>query len=103
LNTRFRPWLQPWRIDAKYASSESTRCRKPTFSASRLISATSSGSPTDRLERIVESKDTSAHFIASSSVVAGLITRSMIGLPYLLSPIWKNAVSSVASMKLPSG
>ena len=27
----------------------------------------------------------------------------MIGLPYLCSPIWKYGVSSVASMKLPSG
>ena len=54
------------------------------------------------LERIVESKDTIVHLVASSSVLVRLITRSMIGLPYLVSPIWKKQVSGVASMKFPS-
>ena len=48
------------------------------------------GRPTERLERMVESKLTSVHLVASGScVVSYLITRSMMGLPYLLSPIWK--------------
>ena len=58
--------------------------------------------PTDRLERMVESNDTSTHLMASSIEVSALTTRSMIGLPYLTSPIWKYGVSGVASMKLPS-
>ena len=45
--------------------------------------------PTDRLLRMVESNDTSTHFVASASGVSGVITRSMIGLPYLVSPVWK--------------
>ena len=43
--------------------------------------------PTDRLLRIVESNDTSTHFVASASGVERVITRSMIGLPYLVSPV----------------
>ena len=58
--------------------------------------------PTDRLLRMVESNETSTHFVASVRVVAGVMTRSMIGLPYLASPVWKNGVSVPASMKFPS-
>ena len=47
------------------------------------------GSPTEMFERIVESNDTIVHFVASSSPVERLTTRSITGLPYLLSPIWK--------------
>ena len=43
--------------------------------------------PTDRLLRIVRSKETSTHFAATSIGVARVITRSMIGLPYLVSPV----------------
>ena len=60
------------------------------------------GMPTDRLLRMVESNDTSTHLAASLRLVDGSITRSMIGLPYLASPVWKNGVSAPASMKLPS-
>ena len=49
--------------------------------------------PTDRLLRMVESNDTSTHFMASLRLVPGVITRSMIGLPYFASPVWKNGVS----------
>jgi len=38
--------------------------------------------PTDRLLRMVESNDTSTHFVASASAVRWVMTRSMIGLPY---------------------
>jgi hypothetical protein len=68
---------------------------------SASYTARSSGRPTDRLDLRVESIDTSTHLAASSSGVSGVITRSSTGLPYLLSPIWKNGVSGVASMKLP--
>ncbi|MND05187.1 hypothetical protein D3C83_258250 [compost metagenome] len=54
------------------------------------------------LLRIVESKDTRMHLVASTMPVVHLITRSITGFPYLLSPIWKYGVSRVASMKLPS-
>ena len=57
---------------------------------------------TERLLRMVESKDTSTHLAASSSVVVASITRSRIGLPYLVSPVCKNGVSRSASMKLVS-
>ena len=53
-------------------------------------------------ERIVESNETRMHLVAADSEVARVITRSITGLPYLLSPIWKYGVSAVASMKLPS-
>ena len=59
--------------------------------------------PTDRFERSVESIDNSTAFCASTRLVVGFTTRSRIGLPYLCSPICRNGVSSVASMKLPSG
>ena len=49
----------------------------------------SSGMPTDRFERSVESIETSTAFTASSIEVSGRITRSRIGLPYLCSPIWR--------------
>ena len=51
---------------------------------------------------MVESKDTSTHFAASIKLVLRVITRSITGLPYLLSPIWKYGVSGAASIKLPS-
>ena len=62
----------------------------------------SSGGPTDRFERMVESIEISAHLTASARLEERVITRSTIGLPYLDSPIWKYGVSSVASMKLPA-
>ena len=41
-------------------------------------------------ERIVESNETIVHLVGvDQRCVARLITRSMIGLPYLVSPIWK--------------
>ena len=43
--------------------------------------------PTDKLLRMVESNDTSTHFVASARRVGGVMTRSMIGLPYLVSPV----------------
>jgi len=45
--------------------------------------------PTERLERMVESIDTSRHLVASLMLLERRITRSMMGLPYLDSPIWK--------------
>ncbi|MCY1531818.1 hypothetical protein D9M68_670570 [compost metagenome] len=69
---------------------------------STSYTARSSGRPTERLDLSVESMDTSTHLAASSSGVSGVITRSSTGLPYLDSPIWKNGVSAVASMKLPA-
>lgn len=57
--------------------------------------------PTDSLLFIVESKDTSAHFVASLRLAAGVTTRSMIGFPYFVSPVWRKGLSRPASMKLP--
>ena len=74
-----------------------------TLQASRSITARSSGIPTDRFDRSVESIDRSTAFCPSERLVAGFTTRSRIGLPYLCSPICRKGVSSVASMKLPSG
>jgi hypothetical protein len=54
------------------------------------------------LLRIVESNETSTHFVASGKFVVGVMTRSMIGLPYFASPVCRNGVSGPASMKLPS-
>ncbi|MNO06386.1 hypothetical protein D3C81_2281430 [compost metagenome] len=67
------------------------------------ISARSTGRPTDRLERMVESSDTIAVRAASSSRVCGRRMRSRIGLPYLDSPICRNGVSGEAAIALPSG
>jgi hypothetical protein len=50
----------------------------------------------------VESIDIRAHLATAASEVPALTTRSMIGLPYLDSPIWKYRVSAVVSMKLPA-
>ena len=58
--------------------------------------------PTDRLLSMVESKDTSTHLVASSSVALELTPRSRMGLPYLASPVCRKLVSVPASMKLPS-
>ncbi len=46
------------------------------------------------LLRMVESMETSAVSAAVSRLVAGVRIRSRMGLPYLLSPIWSNGVSS---------
>ena len=73
-----------------------------TRSSSRRTMTRSSGRPTERFERIVESIEISAHLAASPSGMLRRITRSMIGLPYFDSPIWKYVVSGVASMKLPA-
>src|SRR3712207_3892817 len=70
-------------------------------SSSRRTIDRSIGTPTERLLMIVESNDTSAHFTASRSEVRRRTTRSMIGLPYLLSPSWKYGVSSLVSMLPP--
>ena len=61
-----------------------------------------SGNPTDKLDFIVESIDTSAHFAASFNDRPAVMTRSRIGLPYFASPSWKYGVSGVDSMKLPT-
>src|SRR5437773_293113 len=45
------------------------------------------GMPTDKLLRMVKSNDTKTHFAASARGVTRVITRSMIGLPYLVSPV----------------
>src|SRR4051812_9664228 len=100
------PWRsfspQVLRIIWKYGlrSSTQTIC----CDSKRLVSYThrSSGSPTVRFDFSVESIDTSTHFAACGSGERGVIMRSSTGLPYLDSPIWKNGVSRVASMKLPA-
>ena len=51
------------------------------------------GMPTDKLLRMVESNETRMHLVASASVVVGVMTRSMIGFPYLASPVCRNGVS----------
>ena len=58
--------------------------------------------PTERLLRMVESNDTRTHLAASVRLVEGVMTRSMMGFPYFVSPVWKKGVSAPASMKLPS-
>ena len=40
-------------------------------------------------ERIVESNETIVHLIASTSVESRVTMRSITGLPYLVSPLWK--------------
>jgi hypothetical protein len=57
--------------------------------------------PTDTLERSVESKEIKLQRSASCSGISYFKARSKIGLPYLLSPIWKKGVSGVAAIKLP--
>ncbi|MNN92042.1 hypothetical protein D3C81_2102530 [compost metagenome] len=59
--------------------------------------------PTERLLRMVESKDTRAQRRPSSRLVSNSRLRSRMGLPYLLSPSCRKGVSSVAWMKLPWG
>ena len=51
---------------------------------------------------MVESIDTSAHLAAWARLLLREITRSMMGLPYFDSPIWKYGVSGEDSMKLPA-
>jgi len=50
----------------------------------------------------VEAMEMQTVFRARSMEVSGVMIRSRIGLPYLVSPIWKNGVSRVASMKFPA-
>ena len=56
-----------------------------------------------RAARMVESMDTSPQRATVSRLVSEVRMRSRMGLPYFVSPIWKNGVSSVISMKLPCG
>ena len=73
----------------------------PVRSESRGYQSISMGSPTEMFDRIVESNEISTHFAASAIDVEPVTTRSITGLPYLLSPTWKYRLSGVASMKLP--
>jgi len=66
------------------------------------ITIRSSGRPTARFERIAASNERKPIFIASPSGVPGRMLRSSIGLPYLVSPIWKNGLSGLHSMKFPA-
>ena len=93
----------PRLIWAKAGSSASIRAWLAILLVSFSMIAMSSGIPTDKFERNVESIDSSAAFCASIKQVSGRTTRSRIGFPYLCSPICRNGVSRVASMKLPSG
>jgi hypothetical protein len=65
------------------------RCGLAGAKLSQRYSTMSIGRPTDRLLRIVESKEISAHLAASASEVSRCTTRSIMGLPYLASPICK--------------
>src|SRR5579859_878939 len=89
LNNCRMPLPQLWRIVEKYASPSPMRFCTPMRRASRGYQARSMGRPTEMLLRMVESKEISAHLAASRYGVALLSTRSRMGLPYLLSPIWK--------------
>ena len=62
-------------IAAKSGSPASIRRRLPTRQASRSITSRSSGIPTDRFDRRVESIESSTAFCASSSEVSGRTTR----------------------------
>ena len=57
-------------IARKVGSPASIRRRRPTLQASFSITARSSGIPTDRLDRSVESIDRSTAFCASTRLVA---------------------------------
>ena len=87
LNTSCRAKPQRSRIILKYSLSMSMLIWVASLSSSRLMMARSKGGPTDRLERMVESMETSAHFAACAKLLLRVITRSMMGLPYLDSPI----------------
>src|SRR5262249_4588101 len=88
-NTRRSPSPHCVWIIWKYGSDSSTR--RCILMLSELVSYTtrSIGSPTEIFERMVESKDTIVHLVASRRPVVRFTTRSITGLPYLLSPIWK--------------
>ena len=51
------------------------------------------GGPTVKLLRMVESMETNPHKAAVSRLISLEMMRSRIGLPYLLSPIWRYGVS----------
>jgi hypothetical protein len=72
------------------------------LNSSRRIDGEIERRPTDRFERMVESMEISAHLAACARLLLREITRSMMGLPYLDSPIWKYGVSIEDSMKLPA-
>src|SRR5690606_21935339 len=74
-------------ISAYSGVSASSRICWLTRRSPARTSARSTGSPTERLERMVESSDSRAQRAASSSAVPGRTMRSRIGLPYLDSPI----------------
>ena len=94
---------QDWLIATNTGSPYSMRRYSLIRQSPLRITARSSGIPTDRFDRRVESIDSSTAFLASRIVVSGVTTRSRIGLPYLCSPICRKGVSGVASMWLPSG
>src|ERR1700722_19272233 len=75
------------RIMVKYSFSISMLMWVASLNSSRRMMARSSGGPTDRLERMVESMDTRAHLAAWARLLLRVMTRSMMGLPYLVSPI----------------
>lgn len=71
------------------SSSGSMRRWIKNLQSPARIADRSSGIPTDRFERSVESIDTKAAFRQRRNGVSGVITLSKIGLPYLCSPTWK--------------
>ena len=96
------PLAQPADSACQSGSPSSIRRRVENRHSPAGITARSSGIPTERFERMVESIDRNTAFSAWPIGVWGVITRSRIGLPYLCSPICRNGVSSVASMKFPA-
>src|ERR1700729_2210247 len=102
LNTSRSAKPQRVRIIVKYSLSMSMLIWVASLNSSRRMMARSSGGPTDRLERMVESMETRAHLAAWARLLLRGMTRSMMGLPYFDSPIWKYGVSREDSMKLPA-
>src|ERR1700676_3239012 len=87
LKTSCRANPQRERIILKYSLSMSMLMCVASLNSSRLMMDRSKGGPTDRLERMVESIDTNAHLAACARLLQRVMTRSMMGLPYLDSPI----------------
>src|SRR5216684_25872 len=102
LKTSLSAKPQRVRIILKYSLSISMLICVASLSSSRRMMARSNGGPTERLERMVESMDTRAHLAACGRLLLRVMTRSMMGLPYFDSPIWKYGVSTEDSMKLPA-
>src|SRR3546814_7448740 len=78
---------QPWEICAKRSSSASIRVRVRKRYLPRSATARSSGMPTERFERRVESIDRHTAFTQTSIEDSGVMMRYNMGLPYLCSPI----------------